>query len=129
MAVADVVAAWGAMAVAQDLPPIRIMTPARQRSLAARVAEVGIDGMLQAIAAIGASTFCQGDNDTGWRADFDFLLQPKSLVRVLEGRYANRARQGTGLKIGAIEQLRRDWDLPTFCAPVFDTEIDATVSP
>jgi hypothetical protein len=125
-ALADVPNAWNAVAASHNLPTIRLMTPARERSLAARVAEVGIDGMLAAIQAVGASAFCCGDNDTGWRADFDFLLQPKSLIRVIEGRYANRDRRG-GLKLGAIDQLRRDWDLPTFCAPVFEPEIEASL--
>lgn len=82
--------AWNAMAVDRGLPVIRVMTPAREKALAARIREVGRDGMLTAIAKIGASSHCRGQNDLGWHADFDFLLQPKSLIRAIEGRYDDR---------------------------------------
>jgi hypothetical protein len=37
--------------------------------------------------ALERSAFCRGENDRGWRADFDFLLQPKSFTKLLEGAY------------------------------------------
>lgn len=89
----DIAAAWCSMAAQHGLPPIRIMTAARKRSLAARVAEVGIAGMMAAIQAVSRSPFCLGENETNWRADFDFLLQPKSLIRLIEGRYSRGDRR------------------------------------
>jgi len=40
-----------------------------------------------AMAAIYNSKFLCRENDRGWKADFDFLLQPKSFVKLLEGAY------------------------------------------
>lgn len=117
-AAATVVPAWNAMAAEHGLPTIRAMPDRRKRQLAGRIAEFGVTGMLTAISAVGASAFCCGANQSGWRADFDFLLQPTSLLRVIEGRYANREPTAAGLpgglKMSAIDQLRRDLDLPSF---------------
>jgi hypothetical protein len=91
-----VMSAWNEMAAENDLPKILVMTPARRRSLATRIGEVGLDGMLAAIAAVAGSAFCRGVSDSGWRADFDFILQPKSLIRLLEGRYTRGAKPRSG---------------------------------
>lgn len=37
------------------------------------------------------SDFCNGTNEKGWKADFDFLIQPDTYAKVLEGKYDNRA--------------------------------------
>jgi hypothetical protein len=36
---------------------------------------------------IAQSQFCNGVNDRGWRADFDFFLQPDTHIKSLEGKY------------------------------------------
>ena len=41
---------------------------------------------------IAASPFCCGENDRGWRASFDWLIQPDTLLKVLEGKYDPTAR-------------------------------------
>ncbi len=33
------------------------------------------------------STFCNGDNDRGWKADFDFFIKPDTHLKALEGKY------------------------------------------
>ena len=38
-----------------------------------------------------ASSFCSGQNDRHWKADFDWLLNESNLVKVLEGKYDNPA--------------------------------------
>ena len=45
---------------------------------------------LQVIKKINASDFCCGKSSTGWRATFDWLLQPETYLKVLEGKYDNR---------------------------------------
>lgn len=41
---------------------------------------------------LNASAFCLGENDRGWVASFDFIIQPKSLAKLVEGCYDNRTR-------------------------------------
>lgn len=86
-----IVDAWNAMAARSDLAAVRAVTEKRKARIRERVKQFGRAGVLEAIERIGASAFCTGANDRGWKADFDFLLQESSLGRALEGRYDNRA--------------------------------------
>jgi hypothetical protein len=82
-----VVEAWNAMAVRTGLPPVKSLTGARQRHLRTRIREYPVNDWTEAIGAIERSPFCRGENPRGWRADFDFLLQPKSFAKLIEGSY------------------------------------------
>jgi hypothetical protein len=40
---------------------------------------------------LGASDFCNGINNRGWKADFDFIVQnDKKWLQIYEGKYNNR---------------------------------------
>ena len=66
-------------------------TPRRIPALRARRKDAGgLPGWLQAIARARGSPFLTGDNDRGWRADLDFLLQAKSFNKLMEGGYDGR---------------------------------------
>lgn len=108
-----VIDAWRAMADRTGLPQIKLWTDARSTQLKARIAQVGTASMLEAIAKVEASDHCRGQNNRGWVATIDFLLQPSSLVKTLEGNYDNRR---PALRNGAAELLARDWMAP----PVID---------
>ena len=82
-----VVEAWNAMADRTGLPAVKTLTGARQRHLKSRIREYPVDDWTEAIGAIERSPFCRGENPRGWRADFDFLLQPKSFAKLIEGSY------------------------------------------
>ena len=43
----------------------------------------------EAFQKVEASNFLKGDNERGWRAEFDWVLKPENLVKVLEGNYDN----------------------------------------
>jgi uncharacterized protein YdaU (DUF1376 family) len=84
----EVLEAWQDRMVPLGFPPVRKMTPARKRSLKARMREFpDIGDWQKAFSALERSNFCKGDNDRGWRADFDFLCQSKSLTKLIEGAY------------------------------------------
>lgn len=83
----SVVEAWNKMAERSGLPRVRLMTLGRAANLRKRIAQVGVNALLEAVARVEASPFCRGDNDRGWRADFDFILQARSLVKLLEHGY------------------------------------------
>lgn len=84
---AEVIDAWQERMVPQGFPPIRKMTGQRERMLNARLRDSTLEEWSQAMSALERSAFCRGENDRGWRADFDFLLQPKSFTKLLEGAY------------------------------------------
>ncbi|MDW9902107.1 DNA replication protein [Sinorhizobium meliloti] len=89
-AVDQVVTAFSDMARQSGLSVPRAITASRRRSLLLRIEEHGLPAVLDAIDRIGRSRFCRGENDRGWRADLDFLCQPKSFVSILEGKYDDR---------------------------------------
>lgn len=37
-----------------------------------------------------ASSFLRGENDSGWKADFDFIIRVEKATAILEGKYKNR---------------------------------------
>jgi uncharacterized protein YdaU (DUF1376 family) len=83
---------YNAVAQRCDLPVARSLSHSRKRSLALRVKEAGgLDGFRTALAHLERSAFLQGQNDRGWKADIDWLCQPSSFMRLLEGGYGNGA--------------------------------------
>lgn len=85
---AEILEAWHQRMVPLGFPAVRKMTPQRKRSLAARRREFPrIEDWQCAFSALERSQFCRGENDRGWRADFDFLCQSKSLTKLIEGAY------------------------------------------
>jgi uncharacterized protein YdaU (DUF1376 family) len=83
----EILEAWQVRMVPQGFPPVRKMTSQRTRQLKARLKDSTFEEWQQAMSALERSAFCRGENDRGWRADFDFLLQPKSFTKLLEGAY------------------------------------------
>lgn len=95
---------WNAIAEKYKLAKVSLITERRHTALLARMKDVGItdlDEFFEKIRkAIKESTFLRGKTyvNTGngyesrnkdWRCDFDFFLQQKSLVRAIEGGYAD----------------------------------------
>jgi hypothetical protein len=81
-----VLEAWNDMAGRVGLPKAK-MTPERRRKLAVRIRQHAIEDFTEAISAIERSPFLRGENDRAWRPNFDFLLQPTSFTKLIEGTY------------------------------------------
>lgn len=67
---------------------------ARQRL----VEQPDLDYWRQVIERIAASPFCRGENQRGWRADFAFLVRAETHLKVLEGKYDDRAQIAAELR-------------------------------
>lgn len=88
LSVHDVVDAWNDLAADRGLPKVSKVTEARRRQVQARIKEYpDAADWSKALSAIDKSKFLCGDNDRGWRANFDFLLQPSTFIKLLEGTY------------------------------------------
>jgi hypothetical protein len=83
----EIVEAWNQRMVPQGFPAVKRLTDARRKHLKARLRENTIGEWQQAMGALERSEFCRGNGPNGWIADFDFLLQPKSFTKLLEGAY------------------------------------------
>jgi len=84
---AEIVEAWNITADRLGLSKIAKLTDDRKRKLSARCKDASLDDFRAALAAIERSRWLQGDNDRGWKANFDFFLQPKSFTKLIEGAY------------------------------------------
>ena len=97
---------WNRLAEDLGLPAVRERTEARRRKFIARFSNGSAGKFTEALAAIRGSRFCLGDNNQGWRVSFDFLLQPSSLAKLLEGTYADRngaPKDSTGIDWDALK--------------------------
>lgn len=78
--------AWDSVAGAHGLPAVRTLTEARRRAARARLREHEEADVLRAVALVAERPFLLGGGRRGWKADFDWLLRPASIPRILEGQ-------------------------------------------
>jgi hypothetical protein len=83
----EIIEAWNITAADLGLPRIVKLTADRKRKLAARCKDSTLEEFQQALESIRRSKFLQGGNKDGWKANFDFFLQPKSFAKLIEGAY------------------------------------------
>ncbi len=107
---------WNTLAEEISLTKVQKLTEDRKRRLKARLGDCGgIEGWRAALEKIRQSRFCKGQNGSGWKIDFDFLIRESSFVKLMEGNYDERKKcSGNGSladsfeKVDAvIEELRR----------------------
>jgi hypothetical protein len=71
-----------------SLPEAKGLSGPRERHARTRLGETpDLERWAAAVRRIARSPFCLGSNDRGWRATFDWLLQPDTLLKVEEGKY------------------------------------------
>ena len=84
---------WNVMAEERNkIPKVVSMSPLRRKKLLLRRKSPDWDDRIgEVLEKINKSNFCNGENDRGWVATFDWLLaNDDNLLKVLEGKYDNR---------------------------------------
>ena len=84
----DVVGAWNELAERRGLAKVAKLTESRKKQIKSLIKQYDVDDWSTAMTAINNSKFLCGENERGWKANFDFLLQPKSFVKLVEGVYS-----------------------------------------
>ncbi len=86
--------AWNASC--PPLPRCLSISSKRAATIAARLKEpFFVENYQAAIKRASLSDFCLGKTDRGnWRMDFDFLLQPDAVAKIMEGKYDNAGSNG-----------------------------------
>ncbi|MDB5448399.1 MAG: hypothetical protein JWQ97_3716 [Phenylobacterium sp.] len=79
--------AYNSMAGRLGLPIAKTLDKSRRGAIAGRLKDGGPEAWGAALDAVSRSDHCRGVNDRGWKADLDFVCQPKSWRRLLEGSY------------------------------------------
>ena len=72
-----------------SLPSVRTLTDKRKKAIKTRLKKYSLSDIQKVFSIAEASDFLKGNNDRGWRADFDWLLNESNMVKVLEGNYSN----------------------------------------
>ena len=85
--------------ICPSLPKVQKLTESRKKAIKARWSEYpDIETFKKAFVKCENNTFMKGSNDRGWVANFDFILQPNSFTKIIEGFYdkMNNKQQNNG---------------------------------
>lgn len=85
--VEEVVDGWNTLAAKHGLAQIVKLSDQRRRKAKAQAKRFLINDWVNVFAKISQSPFLRGENDRGWRCDFDFILSEQNFIKILEGKY------------------------------------------
>lgn len=75
------------------LPKVLRLSTSRKRHIKARFSDgYTIDDFERLFKMTVSSPFLCGENGRNWSANFDWLIEPGNMIKVLEGNYSCRAR-------------------------------------
>ena len=98
--------------VCGSFPSVRKITSKRQKNISDVLGSYTMADLKEVFTNAENSSFLKGDNDRGWTASFDWLINKENIVKVLEGNYADRKKEGTiygcnGLGQAELEAIQR----------------------
>ena len=103
------------------LPKCMKLSDKRKGQIRARLRESGKEKIFEAITIASQSEFMNGMNDTGWRADIEFITNANKFLLILEGRYSHKSNGNNNngsnseraVEVGrkAIESILNDDDI------------------
>lgn len=77
----------------KNLPQVQKLTDQRKKAITARVNEYGLAKIGEVFQKVLDSPFLNGENDRGWTADFDWIMNPNNFIKILEGKYVKKNGQ------------------------------------
>lgn len=87
-----IVAQWNSAAESLGLAKVVTLTDARRAGIRRRLAEPVFD-LEKVLEGIRQSGFLRGQNDRGWRVDFDYVFESASgYVKILEGKFRDKPK-------------------------------------
>lgn len=95
---------WNENAAAAGWPQINSLSPSRQKLLAARLREHGIDGWRVAIARARASHYLAGADPPSWFT-FSWIIKAENFLKLTEGNYD---RNRSSANIASLRGARPD---------------------
>jgi hypothetical protein len=99
----EAVDTWNSVFSDSDVPKVTIVKNGskREKMLHARIAEFGLEKVLDAIRTAASSAFLKSSS---WFS-FDWLICPNNFVKVIEGNYQEHAKPAAATKNSAAEEL------------------------
>lgn len=78
----------------------------RGQMLRARIAENGVDTVIETIYRANGSPFLKGQNNKGWMCTFDWFVKPTNFIKVMEGNYDTRNTTSVKDKLAWIDEVQ-----------------------
>lgn len=95
-------------------PRIEDIDGERKKAVAARWRKYGDIAVFEQVFRIAqASSFMKGENGRNWHADFDWMMRPSNIPKILEHKYDDRPNTQAGHTsdaLAAIARLREECD-------------------
>lgn len=95
---------WAETAAAAGWPQIHSLSPNRQKLLASRLREHGIDGWRAAIAKARASPYLAGPDPPSWFT-FSWLIKAENFLKLTEGNYDRRHNESADPTTTALNRI------------------------
>lgn len=78
-----------------SLPKATKLTEKRKRAIRTCMAQgFAVNEICEAFCKAASTPFLTGENERFWRANFDFIIKPDNMQKILEGAYGSSATQG-----------------------------------
>lgn len=75
--------------ICTKLPKVVKITDKRKKDIKKLIEMFTLEQIKTAFKTINDSDFCTGNNERGWKADFDFCINTNKITNALEGKYKN----------------------------------------
>lgn len=89
--------------ICNNLPKVQKITDKRKKAINVFLKGFSLEEFREICVIANNNSFLTGTNDIGWKADFDFLINPNKATSILEGKYGNAPK--TDYKIEGGLQL------------------------
>jgi predicted phage replisome organizer len=77
-----------------SLSKVLSLTESRKKTLKKWHAESGIEEIKKTFDMVADSNFLKGNNSKEWKANFDWIIKPANRIKILEGNYKNKEKNG-----------------------------------
>lgn len=92
-----------------SLPKIVKLTDVRKRAIRARLKTYTENDLVTAFDKAEASDFLRKGSGTWNGASFDWIMNPRNLVKILEGNYDNKTTRGKEQELDLFYDMANDW--------------------
>lgn len=92
-----------------SLPKIVKLTDVRKRAIRARLKTYTENDLVTAFDKAEASDFLRKGSGTWNGASFDWIMNPRNIVKILEGNYDNKPTRGKEQELDSFYEMANDW--------------------
>lgn len=88
-----------------NLPQVKILNEKRKKTIKNFLKDFTVEQFEEICKTANSNSFLKGNNDRGWKADFDFLMRVDKATSILEGKYGNNNIKSNN---NIFEELREE---------------------